>query len=319
MTTDLRPLTIGEVFDAAFDLYKRDFPLFCATAAIVAVPFNILVDMLTLSTIAGDEAWVRAHFSEVLSGMGVVAPLAIVFSYILQGTVVTVVASHRLLGLPIRTGAAYRQMGRRMIPLLVTWGMAGVAVMGIIMVISIAWFFGLALVVGMTASGAASAGVPQAGAAVVVVGMVIGCVLLAAAYAAAGMGLGGFLTQIITVEDGGYIAAILRNARLMRGRFLHLCAAGFLVLVIVTGLDVTLAQSVAWVLNTFVYTWLPVPVVAQHVVESVWSAVSSLLVQPYMFVLLTVLYYDQRVRREGLDLELLDRLVHEAVPVEAVG
>src|SRR5947209_4187811 len=109
MRPDLQPMSIGDVFDTAFDLYKRNFALFAGVTAIVHVPAQIAFGaaVLALNFDEFDKPTRTAtDVGAIFAALGVLFLLAIVYHvfYLVQCGAVSIAASERLLGRPITIG-----------------------------------------------------------------------------------------------------------------------------------------------------------------------------------------------------------------------
>jgi hypothetical protein len=110
----------------------------------------------------------------------------------------------------------------------------------------------------------------------------------------------GVAAPALLIEHLGPLSALGRSSRLVRGRWW--ATAGVL---LVAFLMTTIGASiVSGILTAIALT--SNPSIGFAVLISVLSAiVSGLIVQPFQATVVTVLYYDLRVRREGYDLHVL--------------
>jgi hypothetical protein len=89
----------------------------------------------------------------------------------------------------------------------------------------------------------------------------------------------------------------------------------------VFSLQLAIQGSMELILGLTVYSWLPLSHLTHQVIEQVLATVISLFLQPFMMVALTVLYFNQRIRREGFDIELAlyERERERTMALEAAG
>lgn len=109
----LRPLGYGEMFNEAFDLYKRNFLLFVGIGAIVFIPFAFLTALTRESAL-----W------NGLTGLLVLVP-----SLAATGAVAKAIAD-RYLGKDVTIGSAWSFMRGRLLVFLLTSLVAGLILMG---------------------------------------------------------------------------------------------------------------------------------------------------------------------------------------------
>jgi hypothetical protein len=317
--TELIPLSIGDVFDEAFDLYKRNFALFAGITAVVSVPVHIASQAVNtamgLDKLAarfgenGDLSDPSSAISIMLGFMAISSVEMIVFTvvHVLQSGALAVAVSQRYLGRPVTLRSAYGAVWRRIGALLGTWllvlAVGGAAAGGILFVVSL-----LAGLVAGAFSVAGSAGIVL-GMVVVIVGILVGCLIAAAAF----VSLGLFATQIVTIEGTAWGAAMERNRALVRGRAPRIALAVVLLWVLLVCFWGAIWGSLQLALEYLVFSLLRVPETVQNLTNASVGAVIWLLLEPFWLVSVTLLYYDQRVRREGFDLTVLER------QVEAIG
>ena len=99
------------------------------------------------------------------------------------------------------------------------------------------------------------------------------------------------ITQVITLENGGMLAAFSRTSFLSKGHKRHIINAMGLVFL----LNVAVSLGVS-----FMTAMIP-----SLVVRLVINTIVSVVVYPIVGITATLLYYDVRIRREGFDIEYL--------------
>jgi hypothetical protein len=120
--------------------------------------------------------------------------------------------------------------------------------------------------------------------------------------------------QVIVVEDLGPMAGLSRAWSLAEGHLQRLMALGALGY----GAYFILSTAIGGVLGlgtNYAVLVLHLPLSAIYVAQNAVSGVLSVFAQPFLFSLLTVFYYDLRVRKEGYDLSVLaDQLLTSGTP-----
>jgi hypothetical protein len=305
---ELRPRSIGEIFDAAFDLYKRNFALFAGVTAVVHVPSQIAYGALLL--------WVNfdrfntkgeptaAEIMAIFAALGVivVALLVYQFIYIIQSGALAIAVSERLLGRDISIGDAYRRLFPALGKLFGAWILVYLLLIVCNFVLGIIELILAVIVAGVAATAAGSTGEP--GAVVTTIIVILLVVIPILTFFALLTVFGVFTTQAVVIEGNGATAALSRNWSLLRGRFWQPFWTAVVLALIVIALHLALVGSVQLILGLVLYSWFPLSHVAQTVIEASVSTVISLFIQPFVMVSLTVLYFDQRTRREGFDIDL---------------
>jgi hypothetical protein len=296
-----RPMGVAELVDASLSLYRRNFVLIVAIAAVIHLPFAIL--SLLLYQLSGAVAALdAAGFRSGLPGLSPASPGALSAAQTsalgtLLADAAVVGAVQLLIVLPLSLAAMSRAVSDRYLDRPVTVGGSYAAALrrggsllgGILLV--------MLLVVGEIAVGAALVGLLGALGPVGVV-PAIAAVIGAGVVLAVTAVRSTLLPQAVVIEGLGAVAAIRRSWRLVRGACWR--TVGILVLV---GL-----------LQAFVGALLAVPLQlllsgagmgTQQLVSQAAGAVGDVLVSPLSLIALTLLYYDLRIRREAFDIEML--------------
>jgi hypothetical protein len=305
MRQDLPQLSIGDAFDEAFDLYKRNFGLFVGTVALLYIPADLILSGSLLAMRAdqftGQRQPTPADIEKLFGIMGVMIVAMAVF-YILIAAIsgaITVAASERYLERPITRGQALGAMLRALPRLLAAWFVVGL----IMTVAAFILLLVLTLAVGIFVGALGMAGAQDQWLGVTVgVVYVIAMVLLGATIF---VWLGGFVTQSIMLEQAGPMTAIQRNIELVRGRAMHLILGFIALVVVILTIQSALLVCVQLGLQLLVFPWLHVTELGERITEAVIGGILSLVVQPLWMTWFTVLYYDLRVRKEGFDLALM--------------
>jgi hypothetical protein len=288
-TPTLRPLSTPELLDRTFSIYRSRFLLF---AGIIAVP-NLLTLVVNLARIAADPTAFSLQSAASLSPsyflwtlVTVVVSLAVLAAS-MGATAIGV--SHVYLDRPITVVDALSRVMRRVPRLVLMMLIVGVAVVG------------LPLVAVMITALLAAIAWPLA---LIGVPLVIGGLIFAVVDAL----MWSLAVPVAAIEDKGILAAFARSTQLTRGDRLRILLVVFLFVVIIWVVQILITLPVgilAFFYATtrggtmgFIPPWL-----------QVFTVVSSLIAQcvvgPLMTIAFVVLYYDNRVRKEAFDLELM--------------
>jgi len=131
----LRPMEYGEIFNEAFDLYKRNFVLFAGIGAVVYIPYFLILELAPYSPIVAVLAIVCLYLPMVVAYGAIVKALA-----------------DRYIGKEATIAGSWRYVLRRLLPFLLTSLMAWLAiVVGFILlcvpgIIAAFWMFFVASV-----------------------------------------------------------------------------------------------------------------------------------------------------------------------------
>lgn len=240
----LRPLTLGEVLDTSFGIYRRLFlPLLVVSVATQTIPLAIGVFVESAGGIGQQPAlW--------LLSVG----LAVVFGAV-GSAASTFLIAETYLGESLTPQDAFLRSTPFMGRLIATS-----------LLVSILIALGMLLLV--------------------VPGLILACGLILS-------------TPALVLEDiPRPTDALARSWTLTRGFRLKIFASLLVALVLLLIPPITLGAFVAVGSGTVAES---TAVLIMLIVQSILQ----ILVYPYFYVLITVLYYDLRVRKEGLDLEML--------------
>jgi len=318
----LRPMSIGDMFDAAFRLYRKHFVTFIGIAALLQVPMTIL--QLLLQFQLGGQAlqnWLRfatrpprilpgqnffdvfplrdmATFIGISLALGAVQFLLV--RNLITGALANAVArSYR--GEPVSILGAYN-LGLRRFLALVGASLATFVIGMLFVALIFGCTFGstFALLSNLGSRSAASGLLTGLLIVVLILG-VFALLLVAILYLYVRLLV---TTQAIVLEDQGPLGGIARSWQLVGGAFWRTLAIAVLMYILayliagipstITSLALTFLSGNA--LDTLVRNQIIVAVVAQ---------IGQILVLPLELVIFTLLYYDLRIRKEGYDLELM--------------
>jgi len=313
----LRPMSLGDMFDAAFRLYRRYFLTFIGIAALLQVPIAIVQILLQVSVGSSFLTnWMRAvsgpgspgsnpfenlPVGQMIAYFGLLFVLGIVQVLLVQSLMTGALANavaRAYTGRPVSIIDAYRIGWRRFFALvgaaLATF-LAGAVVLGVLA--GCAFGAGFLLV----RSGSENAGI-LAGAliAIVAVGM-FGVLFLAGMIFYTRLLL---TTQAIVLEGQGPLAGLSRSWQLTRGAFWRALAITVLMSIlayIIAGIPASVVSFALQLLSAGDLT----AVMRNQAIVSGITVLGQIIVIPLQLVIFTLLYYDLRMRKEGYDLELM--------------
>ena len=265
---DLRPLSLGEVLDRTFSLYRRHFLLFTGIAAIphlLTLALGLLqVLYLQHPVVIGQGQKARtvmasAHGAAASIIVGLVTLVVILIVYLLSqgGTVVAV--SELYLGRQTSIGASLRR----------AWGDI-VSLFGVIALNGLATFAGLLLLV--------------------IPGFYFACRLLVCVPAA-------------LIEGRGPQESLSRSWNLTRGYAGRAFIVYGLYFVLVFGIGALIGGPISFAINSFrndpsmLRVWMSVQQIA--------SVLMTTVLTPLLLIGTSLFYFDLRVRKEAFDLQFM--------------
>ena len=111
------------------------------------------------------------------------------------------------------------------------------------------------------------------------------------------------VTPVIVLERKGIAEAFSRSSQLSRKRKLHVFYT------------IALSSLIYWVLAFGVQ--IAATIISNLIVQSIVGAVVTIMVYPVVAITQALLYYDTRIKSEGLDIELMAGALEGAPPREA--
>jgi hypothetical protein len=288
----LRPRSIGEILDAAFQLYRSRFVGLVLIAVVGMAPVSLVSSWFWLAVLSPEGTSTAADIGLGLAGLLALIPLALVYGAL------THAAARVADGRDVRIGEAYASSARRFPALLgagfVSFLLAAVTVVGL----SIATFLVVTVVALLAGSvgGELGAGVGALGGGLAAVLLfLLGLALLAASLFA--------VLPLVVLDGQGPIASVRRSFVLSRGGRLKIAAVllvAWLIIILPTmGLPMMLAGPAAMFDPAAGANMTG----AQLVLQGMASFLASILTTPFLVACLVLLYYDRRVATEALDLE----------------
>jgi CBS domain-containing protein len=280
-------MPLSELLDELFRLYRRHFSLIVGVALLVALP-GLVWTLVTgtyrltsssfaniFTTTPGAQPTFNSQQFSNLAGAYTLAALALlVLSPITVGAVTRAVTDVAL-GRPASIGSVLRETVARYFPLL---GFIAI-VFGLFFVWAIAFVIGLALIV--------------------LPGLAVLC---GGVYFAVRWSMS---VPAMMAEDIGPIKGMSRSWNLVKGQWWR--SFGIIAIVLIMRFIIGLALGFMYGLIVGVVTTGDV----RLAVVAVGTTILSALISPIVTIALVLLYFDLRVRKEGLD---LDQLAQQTTP-----
>ena len=303
-TAELRPLSLGELLDRTFTLYRSHFWVFVGIMAIPAsfgIPVNYLVLAFQGSTLFARQPSITPSPGMILGILfGVFAYLGVfLLVHSIAVAAVTHAVSEAYLGRRSTVRDSYRSIRGKF------WRLIGVVLniilrlIGImlVVVVAIAAVGGTLIALSAIPGGQAAAAI-TAGLLVILVYMfgVAAGVYLALRYAVS--------IPALMLENLRVLAAVRRSVQLTRGRRGHIFIALLLAVIIgwvgyiVFQAPFSIATMITLLRNHQLPTWLAL-------MTSVSGAVGGAVSGPISMIVLVLCYYDTRIRKEAFDLQFM--------------
>lgn len=296
-TWQLRAMRVAELLDETIRLYRHNFLTFVGIVALLQVPMSILSTVLTAYA---SQAYMTA-LEASLGAPGMASSDAFLTSYLLYAGATMLLSalnylviynlvtaalaraiSNRYLGEPVSIGGAYRSILGRF------WSLLG-AVLLLVLVNAALIALPMLLSVAADCVGAIAL--------VVALPLLVWIDIRLA-----------FITQAVVLDGRPARGALVRSWHLVKGHGWRTLGV-VLLLALFSLLIVTGPSYVA----TFGMQVLDASLPLQTVVSGVLSTVLATLYTPIRLTGMTLLYYDLRIRKEGLDLELQAAALGEEV------
>jgi Membrane domain of glycerophosphoryl diester phosphodiesterase len=281
---DLRPMTLGEVLDRTFKLYRSNFWLF---AGIIALPYLLILLVEVVSAAFGSAAKPAQGVPQIspsllagaLAGGTVVAILYAIMAGAAHAATVFAV-SDLYLARPATVRGSFSRVGARVFRVLLVFLLIGLAI-------------GVSVTVIMVA------GAITKSPAIMALGLIVfivPCIIFLCRVAVA--------IPVAMLEDLGAVRSLERSIQLTKGH----AAQIFLIFLLVGCLS-----YVALLLLQAPFVALAVRSVASHqspsfgveVLQYLSAFVSQVLIGPIATIALSLMYYNLRVRKEAFDIQHL--------------
>ncbi len=292
MIEPLRPMSTGQLLDHTFTLYRKNFLLFVGIAAVGPAAY-LIFQLLTVGSAVVPVGSRRAAAAGVSFGFGIIAGLVVMLAGMAiahAATVKAVAAVH--LGRGITIAGAYRALRGRILRVLGVFLLVALisgAAAGVIIFVAV--MIGTVAVIGGAKAGTAGTIV---GAIVGIIAAVVGGLVAIAIYVRYSLAI-----QSCVVEDLGVTASLKRSAVLSKGSRSRILAVyfvfGVLSYIVAIGLG-AIAGAVGSLLHNQILAMILIYVA---------TFIAGSLTGPLATIGISLLYYDERVRKEAFDLQLM--------------
>ncbi|HEX6312945.1 MAG TPA: hypothetical protein VF152_15130 [Acidimicrobiia bacterium] len=274
---ELRPLRVGEILDAGIKITTKRFGALAKLVAVVTIPIQVVSGFVTLST-ASDDAFSTSTDASGDLDSEIWTQLAGNLVVTLLGLLATLIA---LAACTRIVAGAYFGEGADWRDSLRYAGRRLPSLLWL------GFLYGLMVTLGT-----------------------LGCILpgiwLAVAYAVS--------IPALLIEDARGASALRRSFRLVRGRWWPTFGVFLLGMLLINIVQATLSLPLIGLLlagsgdpNVVVFV----------AASTITGTIGSVLTTPFLVAMLVVVYVDLRVRKEGLDLQLLAQRVGAPAPMPA--
>ncbi|MDO8585593.1 MAG: hypothetical protein Q7T82_00985 [Armatimonadota bacterium] len=288
----LRPMTLLDILDGAFDIYKTNLATLIGIVAVIYAPVQ------ALATVA--RIFVGSHnpLASTLIDLAYI-PVLTVASFLVMGPSMWAI-SEAYLGHKISVVAAYRRMLPRVFSFGITYLLWLVALL-------IPYLFG-ALIIGA----GIGFGIALIDKSPVMVLAIIAAVFLG--LSAMLIGVGFYVSLIFTcpsfvAEDRRYFSALRRSWQLIKGYYWRtlgiVLLAFFLIIVILQGVCIAALLAATGLLKDMLLHPQTASLGTPYILYQIGAMITSIAIEPVWLITIILVYYDLRIRKEGFDLQAL--------------
>lgn len=321
MATELRPLDLGEILDRTAALYRSRFLLFAGIAVIFAGAM-LLMQMLHLGTLALlGYPQMRPRLEWIVAVSSVLSVLVVLLIAGLEVAANCRAVAWIHLGEPATIRAATSSVLPQIGRYLWVTTIAGFRAWSPLAVIYVAFFVLIFsfLPQGFLANPAVMQNAPMNSTAIMEFG--VGAVLLSPLF------LGALIYGVLmslryslaipasVVEDLPARQAIIKSIELSKGARGRIFVLGLLVYAVRTVPGI--AFSIPFILYAFRHLGQPLPM-GMLTIQQIAAFATNTLIGPIYSTGLTLFYYDQRIRKEGFDLEWMMRSFGLTEPAQSL-
>jgi hypothetical protein len=287
MRAELRPSSLGEILDRTAQMYRSHFLLYFGIAGIS------YAGVLVLSLLADVLFHSRAHTNTRIdigfsAGVGIVIVLFTILPVAIAMAAVMHAVAQNYLGQTCSIRESYMSVGRRWYRYILI-----LLAMDTYALLPLAILMGIVIAGGALLPGGASRGI--------VIGLMV-AMMLAAMFAAFWWLLRWALSVPASLMENLTVHRALKRSSVLTkdgiGRI-------FVMLLLVVAVMMVIQYAVQ--IPMFILLWKSrgVPTLTTQIVASFGSSLSGAFVLPIYSIALTLFYYDQRIRKEGYDVEWL--------------
>jgi hypothetical protein len=316
--TELRPLTLGELLDRTFRLYRNHFWLFVGIMAIpsaFSIPFMVLLFSFQSSTLVpGGPPAPKLVIGMVLLGLAFFCLFGAVYSMAIGAT--TYAVSESYLGQKITVRGAYGKVRGYF------WRIIGVVVVALLRAYGMLILMGAGMGIVIFALAGILAVIGRSGQPRPMLGVIIGLVIVLAYIAFLGLWLLWSLRYAVSIpalllERLGALAALRRSVQLTRGRRWPLLVAIFLCTIIAYVGAIVFQGPFFMTLMFSARTGQVAEWLAYAFAMS--GAIGGAITGPVLLIALVLCYYDTRIRKEAFDLQFMMSSLDHPAPAPGAG
>lgn len=296
MTTALRPMTTGELLDRTFNIYRNNFVLF-AGIAILPPALQLILDIGRASLGLNPRGFVSpADLGNYFLILAMTLVVALVGSVLASAATVHAVSMVHL-GKTTTIAESYRSIGHYFGRLLLLFLLIGLIMVGIIMLPTVP------IIIAVTVP---NMGIPFGilGA----LGSIAAIVLVIHYYARLSLSMASCVVEKVEAMD-----AIRRSNFLSKGATGRIWLIVILAGVIGGALSFALSAPIAAIATTSHMNFFTMTVLL-----ACGQFIATTLATPIGTVSMVLIYYDQRVRKEAFDLQLMMDSLGQPGPGQAV-
>ncbi|MCW2846744.1 MAG: hypothetical protein JWR90_718 [Marmoricola sp.] len=303
----LRPLTLGDIFGGAISTVRRNPQATLGLAAIVTFAFMVIPtvatvvlgasgDMASFDFTTDDSATVATGDAALVVATVVSGVFSLLSSIVVTGLIVGVVEG-ALVGRRATAGDAWRRSRGRLLQLL-----------GLTLVVGLGVGLVFAVPIGLGVAAGLSAGSTALTVVLGLLGALVGVVGAAFVYTRFVL----LSAPALVLEGHGVFASLRRAGQLAQGQFWRLLGT-YLLASLATGLVsqvIAIPFAIAGAVAGFLLpsSWSLVGVL---LTSNLSTVLTGALVGPFSAGIAALQYYDQRFRKEGLDIQLLQQTLQD--------
>jgi hypothetical protein len=308
-TAELRPLSLGELLDRAFTLYRGNFWLFVGIMAVPAafgIPVTYMAFQFDANILANPMAGPPAPgvIGAFLGGYFIFWCLSLLL-YSIVAAAITHAVAESYLGRRTTIAAAYKSVWGKV------WRLFGVTfnivlrLVGIMMAVGIVVGGAGLLIIGGAAAASSLAQGRMQPAAVVVFALFVIALYVSALSAMVYLALRyAVVIPALMLENLGVLAAVRRSVQLTRGRRGHLFIA-LLLAAIISGVGLIVFYLPFYIPTMIMMTRSHAIPAWLSLLTSVSAALGGAITSSIFWIVLVVCYYDTRIRKEAFDLQFM--------------
>jgi Membrane domain of glycerophosphoryl diester phosphodiesterase len=293
MTTILRPLSTSELLDRTFHLYRNHFVMFVGIAAIPQVGvFSLhLVDSLLWL-----QVWIPSRGLRIAL-FYIASFVAVQISHAATSAAVSNLHLEHATDVWSAYSSARSSLLRVVRISFVAFGLPFILAV-LLGILAMAVSLGLLAAFGIFSSGFGNDGSVRVG--------VLAIILIAAPLLAIRWWIRWALAVPVTVLEGGGLRTTMRRSRwLSQGRHWRIFFIFLLVVSLTWTVTILLQTPFYWMVRWSRFLRPAEITTTAAIVSSAGNFLSQSLVAPLLTIAFTLIYYDERVRKEGFDLQLM--------------